>query len=77
MKNHSSFVVLALVFSALGTSGKAQDGYIRFVDSLTFYLSNSSSHLEVEDLVFSNLNSLNVRRLVEEEDEIYPLVQVL
>lgn len=71
MKNHSSFVVLTLVFLALGTSGKAQDGYIRFVDSLTFYLSNSSSHLEVEDLVFSNLNSINVRRLVDVEDEIY------
>jgi hypothetical protein len=71
MKNNSSFVVLALVFLAHGTSGKAQDGYIRFVDSLTSYLSNRSSHIEVEDLVFSNLNSLNVRRLVEEEDEIY------
>lgn len=71
MKKYSSSAVLALVFLALGTSGKAQEGYIRFVDSLTSYLSNRSSHIEVEDLVFSNLANLNVRRLVDEADENY------
>lgn len=71
MKKCSSSAVLALVFLALGTSGKAQDGYIRFVDSLTSYLSNRASFIEVEDLVFSNLANLNVRRLVDEADENY------
>lgn len=71
MKKCSSSAILVLVFLALGTSGKAQEGYIRFVDSLTYYLSNRVSFIEVEDLVFSNLANLNVRRLVDEADENY------
>lgn len=71
MKKRFPSAVLALVFSALVTSGNAQEGYIRFVDSLSYYLSNRASFIEVEDLVFSNLANLNVRRLVDEADENY------
>ncbi len=72
MKKRFSSAVLALVFLALGTSGKAQDGYIRFVENLETVVLQAHSYrsaLNVESLVQTNLTKLNGRRTVDPTHE--------
>lgn len=73
MKKRYSAAVLALLFLCIGKIGHAQTGYLQFVDSLQAILSDRYTFVEVEDLVFSNLTQLRVRRLINPEDESYLL----
>lgn len=71
MKKCYASAVLALLFLCIGEISWAQNGYLQFVDSLQAILSYRSSFVEVEDLVFTNLTQLRVRRLIDPEDETY------
>lgn len=72
MKNHSSSAVLALVFLFFYKVGSAQEGYIRFVESLENIVLQAHAYrtiLDVESLVQTNLSKLNVRRSVDPTHE--------
>lgn len=71
MKKCYTTAILALSFLCIGKIGYTQNAYLQFVDSLQAILSNRYTFVEAEDLVFTNLSQLRVRRLVHPEDESY------
>lgn len=73
MKTNCFTIILVVGLICIGKIGHAQTGYLQFVDSLQVILSDRYTFVEVEDLVFSNLTQLRVRRLINPEDESHLL----